>query len=240
MTDAGMEGRTFTAQAGRVGYFGELCLSHIPVDKPLRVLDLGCGTGEQIFYLLAKRPLVAYVGVDISEPSVAAASAQAAKLGQDRAHFHATDYLSFETEPFDIVLCDSVLQNIPVDDRRLYAKLARDLRPGGRMLLSIPYDCFYNRALWGLRRLLRPLRGRKFEAVSLAVARRLHADWDPELLRERLPYLTMVPVRWDGRVMRRKLLESHGLRLLDAQVLPRVSIAKAKHRLVVYQRDPAG
>ena len=136
-------------------------------------------------------------------------------------------------------MTDSVLQTIPVDDRRLYGKLAGDLREGGRLLVSIPYDCLYNRVLWGIRRLAQALRGPAFEALVLAAAKRLHPDWEPDLLRERIPYFFMLPERFDGRAMRHALTETRSLRLIKAQDLPRESLAKAKHRCVVYRREPA-
>jgi SAM-dependent methyltransferase len=205
MSRADLDGLTFTAPQQRIRYFGELCLRHLPEDRPQRVLDLGCGTGEQIFHLLERRPLAEFVGVDISEQSIRAATDTAAQRGQGRASFVATDYLDLDAQPFDLIVTDSVLQTIPVDDRRL----------------------------------AQALRGPAFEALVLAAAKRLHPDWEPDLLRERIPYFFILPERFDGRAMRHALTETRGLRLIEAQDLPRASLAKAKHRCVVYRREPA-
>jgi SAM-dependent methyltransferase len=239
MSGADLDDLTFTAPQQRIRYLGELCLRHLPEDRPQRVLDLGCGTGEQIFHLLERRPLAEFVGVDISDQSIRAATGMAAQRGEGRASFVTSDYLELDAPPFDLIVTDSVLQTIPADDRRLYAKLAGDLREGGRLLVSIPYDCLYNRVLWSVRRPARPLRGPALESLVLAAAKRLHPDWEPELLRERIPYFFMLPERFDGRAMRHALSETFGLRLIDAQDLPRESLAKAKHRCIVYRREPA-
>lgn len=237
MTDAGMERLTFTAQDGRIGRFGELCLQYLPQERPCRVLDLGCGTGAQIFYLLDRLPLAQFVGLDISKDNIAAARSEAERRGDDRVQFVLANYLDWDTEPFDAILSDSVLQLIAGSDERLYRKLENNLRPQGRLLISLPDDRLYNRVLWGFRRAIRPFRGLLFEPVLLGLAKIIHPDWPTDLLRQRIPYLYMLPVRYDGAAMRTALTEECGLMLLADVSLPWESPAKARHRLIVYEKS---
>ncbi|TBW30390.1 class I SAM-dependent methyltransferase [Gramella sp. KN1008] len=47
--------------------------------------------------------------------------------------------LPFETESFDFILCNHVLEHIP-DDRKAMKELYRILKPGGTAILQIPQD----------------------------------------------------------------------------------------------------
>ena len=239
MRDGGTEYLTFTARDDRIEYLGERCIQHLSRDCQIRVLDLGCGTGAQIFYLLERLPLARFVGIDVSRESIASAQAEAERRGDDRASFVAADYLDWQTEPFDAILSDSVLQWIPVADDRLYHKIERDLLPHGRLLLSLPVDCLYNRVLWGLRWLMLPLRSAIWESFVLWVAGLIHPAWPKDLLRERIPYLFMLPLRYDGARMRSALTERHHLVLEADESLRWESPAKAMHRLIVYRKAGA-
>src|ERR1700759_31621 len=99
----------------------------------MRLLDLGCGTGELLEFLDG----VAYVGVDLSEDYVT----RARESFGDRAEFYVGDVTTFEPQApsFDVAVAIGVLHHL--DDagaRRLLATAARSLRPGGRMITVDP------------------------------------------------------------------------------------------------------
>jgi release factor glutamine methyltransferase len=61
-------------------------LKSLPADAPMRILDLGVGSGAILLALLAERPLWSGVGVDISPEALAVARENAARLKlEDRA-----------------------------------------------------------------------------------------------------------------------------------------------------------
>ena len=75
--------------------------------KPLRLLDLGTGTGCILITLLAELPQATGVGVDRSLPALALASDNALALGVERrASFVASDWLEAVGGAFDLVVAN--------------------------------------------------------------------------------------------------------------------------------------
>jgi SAM-dependent methyltransferase len=110
------------------------------LEPGLRWLDVGCGaarTYAQWVVPTAGR----YVGVDVSETAVEQARAAGieAQLVRD-----ASD-LPFEDESFDAAICIEVLEHLfaPQDAA---AEIRRVLRPGGRLIASVP-----NAVYWRMR-----------------------------------------------------------------------------------------
>jgi release factor glutamine methyltransferase len=72
---------------------------------PLRVLDLGTGTGALLLAVLAERPNAFGIGVDLVPEAAALAAANAARNGlADRAAFLAGDWAAALSGRFDLVL----------------------------------------------------------------------------------------------------------------------------------------
>ena len=102
-----------------------------------RVLDYGCGVGRWTREIARRGAHV--TAVDFSATMLAEARARtvAAGLG-DSCRFVQSDVATLELpERFDVVLGVTVLQHVLDDDRltKTIARLARHLKPGGRMIL---------------------------------------------------------------------------------------------------------
>lgn len=238
MTAVDFRDHVFSAPEGRRRLLVSVLRRHVDNETPLRVLDLGCGTGAQLLDVIAEFPRAQCVGVDISAGNIARANAlAAASPASARPSFHCADYFDFHCLPFDVILADSVLQNLPCSTAELAGKIGVDLKPQGLLVTSIPYGCIYNHLLWVARRCFRLLRGRLLERAAEAAARVLHPSWPRELIRERIPYLYLLPYRIDGDKLRRTFQADGGLVVVDEQAVPHVSLAQPKHRMVVFRKQ---
>jgi SAM-dependent methyltransferase/SOS-response transcriptional repressor LexA len=109
--------------------------------KAHKILDVGCGTGRDLAWLLRKGK-DAY-GVDPSKEMLTAANTSLAKQGlsgQGRLFEGALPDLNlFNEAEFDGVLCSAVLMHLPEEKifDAVYT-LRRILRPGGTLLVSVP------------------------------------------------------------------------------------------------------
>ena len=74
---------------------------------PLRILDLGTGTGCLLLALLHELPAARGLGIDKSAAPLAVAERNAAALGlAERARFALGDWTAGLTESFDLILCN--------------------------------------------------------------------------------------------------------------------------------------
>ncbi|HUN38071.1 MAG TPA: class I SAM-dependent methyltransferase [Trebonia sp.] len=115
-----------------------------------RVLDAGCGTGENALVAASRGADV--TGIDVAPTAITRARAKAAERGLN-ARFEVADALDLGSRStVDTVIDSGVLHVFGDDDRvRYVTSLAAVLRPGGTVYLM----CFSNRepGTWGPRRI---------------------------------------------------------------------------------------
>lgn len=105
-----------------------------------RVLDIGCGNGLMVPFLLDRGAF--YVGVDIAENLTAIAEKRYEEAVQSgRARFlrgEATE-LPAADSGFDVALSFAVLHHLPSAPlrRKFFAEIRRVLRPGGRVKITV-------------------------------------------------------------------------------------------------------
>ncbi len=102
-----------------------------------RVLDVGCGHG--LYSLDLARRGATLIGCDLSRSALAAARRTAQGLGLDgRTLYAAADgaALPLADGQFDLVICNCVLEHI-ADDQAALEAMARALRPGGLLYLTV-------------------------------------------------------------------------------------------------------
>lgn len=98
------------------------------------ILDAGCGKGYMC-YLLAQAGYTVH-GVDINETSLAIFQHRCQTYGITQAR---EDLYTYRPPvPFDLVLCQEVLEHLPHPDTALI-ELARFVAPGGYGILCVPY-----------------------------------------------------------------------------------------------------
>lgn len=228
--------RTCTAPAARSDRMRDIVLAEIHRHGPLRVLDLGCGTGSLVRRLAEALPGATVIGLDMSGANVEAAKRQTAAFGDQRVRFVTIDYLQYRDEPFDLIVSDGVLHLIPGSDTTLARKLAADLNANGLLVCGMPYDSLYNRAFGVVRRLLRAVRSPVTDRAILAAARLVHSrDMDDEGLRERVAYMYVPPERVMGPAFTAALTAS-GLTQTSTHDVPITSPSQLRHNVTVWTK----
>ena len=112
-----------------------------------RVLDLGCGAGR---FVAALRSAGADpVGVEVAQAALDRAAGNAP--GADLRLLEADGSLPLEHASVDLVWCSEVLEHV-ADTAQLLLEVRRVLRPGGRLLATVPYHGRVKSALVSLTR----------------------------------------------------------------------------------------
>lgn len=119
-----------------VHFYGAIA-SQIPeTDQPLQILDLGCGTGLEIEFLLQRAPNAQITAVDLSEQMLARlAQRYCAQLQQIT--LVADSYLTMDlgAQRYDIILSAMTIHHLLHEPKRqLHAKIYTALKPGGKYI----------------------------------------------------------------------------------------------------------
>jgi 2-polyprenyl-6-hydroxyphenyl methylase/3-demethylubiquinone-9 3-methyltransferase len=112
-----------------------------------RVLDLGCGAGR--FVAALQRAGADPVGVEVAEAALERARAVAP--GADLRLLEDDGSIPLEHGSVDLVWCSEVLEHV-ADGAHLLQEARRVLRPGGRILVTVPYHGRVQAALIALLR----------------------------------------------------------------------------------------
>jgi trans-aconitate 2-methyltransferase len=98
----------------------------------MRIIDLGCGTGELTRELHEQLSAAETIGIDSSESMLQKASPSSTL------YFELGDIASFTADrPFDLVLSNAALHWIP-DHEHLFARLMSLLAPNGQLAIQMP------------------------------------------------------------------------------------------------------
>ena len=173
--------RNLAFQAQAIWPQEEPLFARYRLSGPLRILDLGCGTGEITRRLADMYPQAQIVGVDILDSNLALARVANAS---ERVRYETGDAfaLGYPDASFDLVVCRHMSQSVP-DFGLVLDEIGRVLRRGGWLhLLSEDY---------AMLRMPRPL-----PAPGAPAPRDPDRFWVGTVL----PYLESV--RCDGRIGR--------------------------------------
>ncbi len=108
-------------------------------DRPLRILDVGCGTGVFAERIRSAHPNASVWGVDLVAGMLAGGADRWARhSGSVQPVQGDSERLPFAAGSFDVVTCANSFHHYPNQDRAV-AEMHRVLRPGGRMMLIDGY-----------------------------------------------------------------------------------------------------
>lgn len=112
--------------------------------RGVRILDLGCGTGEITRRLAERYPDADLLGIDILETNLALARRDSAAFGARISYEQGDAFaLRHADAGFDLVVCRHMSQAVP-DFPRVLAEITRVLKPGGWLhLLSEDYGMLH-------------------------------------------------------------------------------------------------
>ncbi len=196
---AGSGGFWFRAKKGMVNVLLERATRKMRSGKPLRILNLGAGTGDDV--ALVARYGEVYV-VDVNKKALALVPRTLCK----EMRVADAQKLPYEAGFFDIVVAFDVLEHVD-DDRLAMAEIHRVLRMGGALVMSVPaYQSLYSshdkalehrrryskRALRSLLSVLQVERMRSWNSFlfpAIAFMRILQRDKPAKVDRAKMPWL---------------------------------------------------
>jgi release factor glutamine methyltransferase len=133
----------------------EAALAMVDREAPVRILDLGTGSGCILITLLAELPQARAVGVDVNLAALECARANAQVLGVgDRVSFIASDWLDAVSGVFDLVVANPPY--LSVADLAALSPEVRDHDPRGALDGGPDGLSAYRRIVPQLRKALRP------------------------------------------------------------------------------------
>lgn len=136
-----------------VGYYFDLA----NLKEGDQVLDLGSGSGMDVFIAALKVGTAGHVsGADMTDEQLKKSEQLRRKNQFETVSFHKTyiEKLPFADESFDVVISNGVINLCP-DKEKVFAEVARVLKPQGRMVIAdivtekqLPENVVYNSTLW--------------------------------------------------------------------------------------------
>ena len=136
-------------------------LLRVPVEKPHRVVDLGCGPGNSTELLTDRWPYAEVVGVDNSQEMLARA-----RRDLPTVDFIEADAQTYRPEqPVDVLFANALLQWVPGHEQ-LLPELFGSVLPGGALAFQVP-----NNFDEPSHRLMRELKGSWSERLAQVPAR---------------------------------------------------------------------
>ncbi len=107
----------------------------LPLDKKVKILDVGCGYGR-VMYFLQGAGYNNVAGIDISSQQVEAARKNGFAQAECASAF---DYLKDKKERFDIIFMIDILEHIEkAEVIKLLDTVLLALKPAGRLILQLP------------------------------------------------------------------------------------------------------
>lgn len=196
------------------------------------LLDVGCGTGDQIAAIAAYFPRCRYVGIDISDANIAQA-----RTTFPWGNFLHSDFSDDKISArFSVVFSYSVMHVSSIAKAEFIARCAALIEPGGTLVIGTPCRCARNTMIMRARSALSFLPRGLVLALARALARLLYPRVDDGFIDERLAYVLHRHREHLGIPEADAIGREVGLRLIDTTELFTESFFKEKHVLFVFRK----
>jgi SAM-dependent methyltransferase len=113
-----------------------LIVPHLPKNKGVKILELGCGYGRYV-HALAKLGFCDVLGIDISEEQVEYANEV---LGLRNVHLaDAVEFLEESEDRYDVIMMMDVLEHLDLEySLDIIQRIYRRLSVGGKLIVQVP------------------------------------------------------------------------------------------------------
>lgn len=118
------------------------------INEEMRVLDIGCGRGEIVFYCSFKG--ARSTGIDYADASIKLADSARSKMSkkiQRNTKFIKMDAkdLKFPKSSFDLIIMSGIVEHLyPEELELVFAQIKRVLRPKGKLIVSTAPNKIFN------------------------------------------------------------------------------------------------
>ena len=105
------------------------------------VLDIGCNIGLALRWA-REHGYSRFYGIDINAEAIDQARIELSDLGESATVFQGSgDEIPIGDASVDLILCQEVLEHVPAELRPgVVSEMVRVLKPGGRLILTVPYN----------------------------------------------------------------------------------------------------
>ncbi len=166
------------------------CLIHSMISKPGKALDIGCGQGTDLFFLIDEGLTV--IGCDISFPALAVAAGRAGRRSALLVQCD-TLMLPFKTRSFDFVNDRGCFHHINPLLRDTYSReVARVMGPAGTFLLRTFSENYFRQG------------GRGYELRRAEIDSLFSPHFSIEALSDYTSYVDSIPVAMRWTLMKRR------------------------------------
>jgi SAM-dependent methyltransferase len=232
---------SFSSPAQSYTAIMRLLKRYCPHNKPLRILDIGCGTGTMMLEMGRTFPGSRITGIDISHPNIYLCKKRCRLQGlENQLHCICGDYLTTDLGLFDIICANSTLQYLNTPKAAIYEKINSQLADGGIFLNAMPFDSFANRVLNAIRLGMRKVRTPLLDTVILKIAMRVYShQFTVKQLKQRIPYMYVHTFHFSKDTRKKKPGAKNGWALLYEKKETGRQPGKIRHITKVYQKKRA-
>jgi 2-polyprenyl-3-methyl-5-hydroxy-6-metoxy-1,4-benzoquinol methylase len=115
-------------------YFRKNYLEHLPQDRAAKILDIGCGMGHFLNFLISEG-YTNYIGVDISEENIEFCKKN--KFNVNQANIFS--YLKDTSDTYDAIVMNDIIEHLEKPEiLKLLNLILERLNPGGRLIIKAP------------------------------------------------------------------------------------------------------